>query len=253
MREVYPRKSNKHAWRKVGYCPAVAVSNYAVWGVASDYTFLAAATQPKVVSTSANDVMTSGSGAWQVKVIYLDTNFAEKSEIVNMNGTTDVVMTANDVFRINDVKVVATGTGLVPAGIITVKNNGNTVTMASILAGENTSKQIIYTVPAGKVVEIFDGIVSNRATTTLKGTTFKIMSNFDSVSGVVRRNATGPILYTDFQVEVDQSSAPIYLGRDVENKEVSLKYPAGTDIICKVLGVATGIISATVVGVEYAL
>lgn len=251
MREQLARKSNKSAWRKVGYCPAVAATNYAVWGVASDYTFLAAATQPRVVSTSVNDVMTTGTGAWQVRITYLTTAFVEKYETVNLNGTTVVTMTANDVYRINDVRVISAGTGMVAAGIITVKSAGDTLTLASILAGENTSKQLIYTVPDNKMLEIFDGSISNVATTALKYTTFKVMSNYDSANNVVRRNATGPILYTDFQVGVDQSVAPLYLGRDIEQKEMSLKYPAGTDIICKVLGVAAGIVSATLVGIEY--
>ena len=251
MREQLPRKSNKSAWRKVGYCPAVAATNYAVWGVASDYSFLAAVTKPNVVSTSTADVMTTGTGAWQVKVTYLDLNFAEKSEVVALNGTTAVPMAAEDVFRVNDVRVISAGTGMVAAGIITVKNTANAITLASILAGENTSKQLIYTVPANKMLEIFDGVVSNRATTTLKGNTFKIMSNYDAANNVVRRNATGPILYTDFQIDTDQSTAPIYFGRDMEQKEMSLKYPAGTDIICKVLGVATGIVSCTLLGIEY--
>jgi len=251
MREKKLRKSDRKAWRKVGYVPAVAAGNYAVWGVASDYTFLAAATRPIVVSTSVADIMTSGTGAWQVMVVYLDTNYAEKSELVNLNGTTDVVMTATDVFRVNALFVVSTGTGLVAAGIITVKNNGKTLTLASILVGENTSKQIIYTVPAGKTLELFDGIVSNSATTALKRTTFKIMSNYCNVCDAIRINATGPILFTDFQVEVDQSSAPIYFGRAEDYKENSLRYPEKTDIICKVLGIAAGIISATITGVEY--
>lgn len=251
MREKFTRESNKQAWRKVGYCPAVAATNYAVWGVASDYAHLTAVTRPKVASTSVADIMTSGTGAWQVAVVYLDLSFNEKVEIVNLNGTTDVDMTAVDVYRVNDIRVISTGTGLCAAGIITVKNAGKTITLASILTGENTSKQLIYTVPKGKILELFDGIVSNSATTALKRTTFKIMSNYDNVNGVARINATGPILYTDFQVEVDQSSAPIYMGRGVERKEISLKYPEGTDIVCKVLGVATGIISATIAGVEY--
>lgn len=251
MREKFTRESNKQAWRKVGYCPAVAATNYAVWGVASDYTFLAAVTKPKVASTSTADVMTSGTGAWQVAITYLNLTFTENVEIVNLNGTTDVDMVAEDVYRINDVRVISAGTGMVAAGIITVKNTAKAITLASILAGENTSKQLIYTVPKGKILELFDGIVSNSATTALKRTTFKIMSNYDNVNGIVRSNATGPILYTDFQVEVDQSSAPIYMGRGIDRKEISLKYIEGTDVICKVLGVASGIISATIAGVEY--
>jgi hypothetical protein len=251
MREKKLRKSDRKAWRKVGYVPAVAATDYGVWGVAADYAFLAAVTRPIVASTSTSDVMTSGTGAWQVMVVYLDASYVEKTELVNLNGTTDVVMTATDVFRVNALFVVSTGTGLKAAGIITVKNNGKTLTLSSILAGENIAKQIVYTVPVGKTLEIFDGIVSNSAATALKRTTFKIMSNYCNICDMVRINATGPILFVDFQVEVDQSSAPIYFGRETDYKENSLRYPEKTDIVCKVLGVAAGIISATLTGVEY--
>lgn len=126
------------------------------------YPWPAAAAQPTLVSSSANDAA-AGTGARTVQVDYLDENYAEQSEIVTLNGTTAVTMTADDVIRVNDMTVLTAGSGGVTAGNLSLKISSDTI--AYIAAGNNCSRQGVFTVPAGKrlVIDGFKVAVTHTA------------------------------------------------------------------------------------------
>jgi hypothetical protein len=90
-------------------------------------------------------------GAQAVQVNYLDGSYAEKSEIILLNGTT-VVPTVNlNIFRVNGFRVIAAGTLLVPLGNITIRHLSDTPVYSFITAGFNRARNIMYTVPANNV------------------------------------------------------------------------------------------------------
>lgn len=117
---------------------SVVTTEYRVpWELAADYVFPSAELTMSVVSSSASDT------AVTILISGLDANFLEVSTTVVVNGTTPVVVTAQDFFRINDVIVVSGN----PVGDITVSNGG--VTYAKVLAGTGRNQAAIFTVPAG--------------------------------------------------------------------------------------------------------
>ena len=107
------------------------------WEVASDYTFPASALTMSAVSSSVSDT------AVTLLIQGLDADFLEVSASVTTNGTTPVVITGQDFFRINAV-IDISGNAV---GDISITNGG--VTYAKILAGTGRTQAAIYTVPAG--------------------------------------------------------------------------------------------------------
>ena len=134
-------------WRRPCYNLAVETTKAIISPQGGAYVFPTAEVQPTVESSSADDAA-DGTGARTILITYLDDNFAEHTETVTLNGTSAVTMTADNVYRINDVGVVTAGSGGVTAGNISVKSGSDT--LAYILAGNNCNRQGVYTVPAGK-------------------------------------------------------------------------------------------------------
>jgi len=238
MRERIPRSDGKYVWSKTGYQPAVATTARALWAGASDYVFPASAGKIRAVSASAADA-SAGTGVRTIRVFYLTDAFVEKTVDITMNGTTAVITTVADMYRINHVKTMTTGTGLATAGAISITNEAGSATYAYISAGDNESRQIIYTVPAGKILLIDDILVSNVATTSLKYARFLLMSNYCSVCDALQ----GGILMESFEIMLDQAVLDAHMNKP-------LRFPAGTDIAMKVIGIALGICSVTVRGTE---
>lgn len=95
-------------------------------------------------------------GAMAVEIHYLDGSYVEQHEIVILNGTT-VVPTVNlDIFRVNSFRVIVAGSLKVPLGNITIRHLADTPVYSYIQAGFNRARNIIYTVPAGKVLYVTD-------------------------------------------------------------------------------------------------
>jgi hypothetical protein len=107
-----------------------------------------------VVSGSANDAA-AGTGARTIKIWGIDSNYAEISETVTMNGAS-LVSTTNSYIAVNKVQVMTVGSGLTNAGIIDITNNANNAYVVSIPASEGTSKIGGYTVPSGKSLVLYE-------------------------------------------------------------------------------------------------
>lgn len=86
-------------------------------------------------------------GAFTVLIKGLDSNWAEISETVTLNGTANV-NTVNSYIRINEMRVVTSGTDNVNAGNITATAATDATITAVILAGKGRTQQAIYSVPA---------------------------------------------------------------------------------------------------------
>lgn len=107
----------------------------------------AAGVQMSIVSTSANDVVTTGTGVRQVEMHYLDANLAEQVEVINMNGLTPVLTVATNVRFIQCLHATLVGSLKVAAGTINCTNAGTLYALIS--AGQSRCTSSARMVPAG--------------------------------------------------------------------------------------------------------
>jgi hypothetical protein len=144
--------SGDTAFAKYGRCTC---SNSAidVWEGNSVYAFPASATTLDVISSdTTNDVNTTGTGLWKVKIEGLKSDYTAVTEEVTLAGT--ATTTTNSFLRINKMYASAAGTNGVAAGTITAKIHSGSTVYAQISAGLTQSRQLIYTVPLGKTLYI---------------------------------------------------------------------------------------------------
>lgn len=100
----------------------------------------------------------AATGAMAVKIEYLTSAYAQKSEIVILNTTT-VVPTVNlDLYRVNSFRVIAVGTkaGATNAckGNLELRNLADTPIYSYITAGYTRARNIAYTIPASKTLYV---------------------------------------------------------------------------------------------------
>lgn len=126
----------------------VTTTSADLWTGGTDVILLSTAETLNIVSTSANDTSV-GTGARTVLVFGLDAEGLELSEVVTLNGTTNVLTTA-PFFRINELIVLTAGTGGLNAGVITATSSGSSILVAHMVAGVNRAQQAHYTVPSNK-------------------------------------------------------------------------------------------------------
>ena len=112
------------------------------------YVFPTGPMQMQVVSSSANDTA-GGTGIRSVRIHYLDHNYQPQIADVTLNGTTPVLTVPTDIARINGMHALTVGSNIVSVGSISLQSVGGAVTYGVITAGDNTSRQAIYTVPDG--------------------------------------------------------------------------------------------------------
>ena len=133
-----------------GTTPATAGLFRTAWENMSttDYVFPTSAITMNLVSTVAGDTAS-------ITISGLDANYNAISEVLVLNGTTNVP-TVNQYFRINNISV-SSGSPTNPSGVITLSNTGgtviyaqiNTATINGVTSSIGTSQMAVYTVPAG--------------------------------------------------------------------------------------------------------
>ena len=133
-----------------GTTPATAGLFRTIWENTAtiEYIFPTSAITMNLASDTAGDTAT-------ITIVGLDANYVVITETLTLNGTTNVP-TTNAYFRINSM-FVATGSATNPAGVITLKNTGGTVTYAQIntasyngtTSSVGQTQMAVYTVPAG--------------------------------------------------------------------------------------------------------
>jgi len=114
-----------------------------LWELGGTYVFPTAASTATIVSSNTNDT-SNGTGARLVFIEGLDSNWNEVSEVLTLNGTNSVTGTVS-FFRVNNARVVFSGSGQVNAGNITITVNAKTVRY--IAAGECLDHTAVYSVP----------------------------------------------------------------------------------------------------------
>lgn len=103
-----------------------------------------------IISSSASDTNTAGTGVRQVKVVYIDnSNNLVESAAINLNGTTLVTSVLTGVNFVLWMEAVTVGSGGVAAGNIRLRINGGTVEVEQISLGGNKSMSGCAMVPIG--------------------------------------------------------------------------------------------------------
>lgn len=142
------------------------------------------AQQMQAISSSASDTAL-GTGAQQVEITYLTTpaaGFQKKTEIVTLNGTTPVLTTNTDIFRIDRFRVNRLGASLFALGNISLQSVGGATTFEQIPVLTNVFRSAIHWVPKG-----FKTVVTNVAfgSSTAGGVIFIVEGFEEDASGNV--------------------------------------------------------------------
>jgi hypothetical protein len=146
-----------------GYNPDVDQTRVTVWPHTGVIPFPAAALQMKVSSSSTDDTA-AGTGARTVYLEGLDANHREISEIVTLNGQTEV-LTTQSFLHINDAYVASAGSGNSAAGDIyfgtgTVTAGVPATVYDLIKFDYNRRITGSYTIPAGYTAYLVQGLFS---------------------------------------------------------------------------------------------
>lgn len=117
----------------------------------------------KVVSTNANDTLT-GTGVQKVRITYLDSNFNQFTEDINLNGTIAVNTIATNIKHLESFDAIQVGSGGSAAGTIDLADLTDSTLYARIDAGNNQFFSCVHHVKTGKtafVMGIDLGILSS--------------------------------------------------------------------------------------------
>lgn len=202
---------------KMGYVTGVEATEVDIWAVGGTYVFPTAAMQMELVSSNAQDTATTGTGAWTVKIWYLDSQFKEKTETISLNGTTPVATVATDIYRINNFWVMSAGTGGKAAGNIDIRHLSDTPIYSRIAIGETRARNSTYTVPYGKKYYIWM-ISYGASSSTSKDVKFTLRANYNSMDNVL-----STLFYPYSEIGLQDATQPFVY-------PIPMMFPAGTDM-----------------------
>jgi len=139
------------SFRKFGTNPAVVSGTQELWPEGTPRVLPTSSTSVTAVSTSAEDTMTTGTGAWSIRVEGLDVNGNEVSQDFEMKGIT-LSLSADQFYRVNRAYVLESGSNGTNVGSISIDTFPSNNTQAVIIPGSGQTLQTQYTVPAGHTV-----------------------------------------------------------------------------------------------------
>jgi len=132
-----------------GHNLEVAATEETIWGASTLYSYLTEAEQVKVSSSVPATDIPASTGAWTVLIHGLDANYRLIEETVTLLNPGPAT-TALSFLRVFCVEVMTAGTGGKNAGIISVKDNADAITLGYMPVGENKCHAAIWTVPSGQ-------------------------------------------------------------------------------------------------------
>ena len=162
--------------------------------------------QLAVVSSNVNDTVL-GTGIRQVMLHYLDTDYIEQFEHIDLNGVTPVNTAATNIQRILNLHAMLVGSNGVAVGNITITNLAGTVTYDKITAGGNQSLTGHFTIPANKIGYITGWqATSTKQTMSIRLRATRDRHNGDLLPGVfifhdaanLNNSTSGQIRFTSF-------------------------------------------------------
>ena len=136
----------KSLWNKFGYNQDIDVGTEVIASWGGTFTPLTTATTIEIVSSSNDDIVTTGTGTQSIVVYGIDANRDEAIEVISMNGTTTVTTTSTWL-GINRVAMFLCGSGQVNAGTIDITATTGGSTMAQMPIGGGVTQQCIFHVP----------------------------------------------------------------------------------------------------------
>ena len=173
-----------------------------------------------VVDTSAT------AGAQAVKIAYLTSLFAQKEEIILLNGATPRVSVNTDCYRMNSFRMIAAGANARPSGNLTVRPSGGGTTVNFMTAGFTRARNACYTVPAGKAVFVTSASFSYSMTGNANKEYARLFTRATQSEGF----RTGLIFYPFTEVTIQNATVQIFFNEPT-------KLLSGVDI--KVSGIAS--------------
>ena len=136
---------------KFGRNPAVGTGTFeTIWNGGGAYTGFNAtgAEIVSIVSSSVNDINTTGTGAWTIRLYGLDSSLLEITEDIILNGTT-AVLTTLAYKRLDRIKVLTAGTTGWNEGDLTANQSVTTANIFAVVPATYNSTMIAaYTVPS---------------------------------------------------------------------------------------------------------
>ena len=154
-------------YAKLGYNASVGSTEEDIITQGGSYYWIPTATALEVLSTgagAANDTL-DGTGVQKVKVTYLDADYSQQTQTLNMAAGTPVPLTDTTVLRVNSIRATQVGTGGVAAGDIICRTVVGTNTVRQISTGFTRGRGLTYTVPLGKTLFITSIAVASGYTT----------------------------------------------------------------------------------------
>ena len=227
------------AWNVTGDGISAVIAERAVAGtttgtVASSYATDAGAASTFVAVHTVTGATTQGTGIRSVRLDYLDSSGVPQSEVVALNGTTEVTTTATDIGALLGITAASVGSGGVAAGAIAVTNTTNTSTFGTIAAGKTQDQAADLTVRAGR--QAFVTCVCAGAGAT--GTLVKLYSDASPATGLKVAGAKFVWSSSIFganpaEVETEVPLGPFPAGARIWLAGTSA---AGTDIVGQIEG-----------------
>jgi len=230
--------ANASIWNKLGYNGVVSTTTEFLTAVGTTFSPIASESQLEIVSDSANDTI-AWTGAQKVTIYYLDSDYIEHTEEVELDGITPVLTTATDIFRINGFKVSQVGTTLYAEGNIDLRDTTDTPIYSRIEAGYNSARDFFYTVPANKTLYITDIMYSAGATVSGRNCRFTLIADYDieSNTSLVSKGLFMSVCELSLQDQTIQSIL-----------DIPIRLPEKTTVLIRVLGDGSLIASAKASG-----
>lgn len=139
---------------KFGLNQDLDIGSEDLWASGGTYVQATVAATLSIVSSSAADT-SAGTGARTISINGLDSNYADVTETITLDGATPVV-TSSLWWFVNKIIVLTAGTGDTNAGTISVTSTGaGTPIMATVVIGKGQSQSAIYQVPSGYTGYLF--------------------------------------------------------------------------------------------------
>ena len=193
------------SWSKTGFLSGTSANALTdVWSRGGVYAFPSTAGCQMSVACSSSVDSSGAAGVRQVRISYLDTAYAEKTEIVTLAGTTTVNTVATDIMRVNAFRSYATGTSGYASGNIFLSIATGSTVYGRISPGYNRARTCVYTVPAGKTVYVTSVVWSTVSGLKQAKVRFINRATFDDVSG---QNLTPGIFFMPYNEVVLQDTA----------------------------------------------
>lgn len=221
--------SGHKRWEKIGYNDAIGTSQETMWVTSSEYVFPTIAGQLRISSTSTQDTLTTGTGAWTARIGYLKSDYSEGNVTLNLNGTNNVDSGAShaDVWRVQSFRILSAGTNFSPVGTLTLTHLGNSITVGQMRPGRTRARTAVYTVPLGKTLYV------NNLGFSCVGTKYLIFTFHAGYSEAGDVILPRGMFMPQFEVALLNTPYSKIL-------EVPIKLPATTDLKVSVIAEAAG-------------